>query len=391
MKRLSTVFLLFLALFLPGCSIWDILGLGGSSGQVSGERIWTVMVYIAAANDMESVAKMNINQMEKVGSTANVTILVQLDTKTACYRYLIQRDNDESNINSPILGKMPHQNSGDPAVLADFIKWGVKDFPAKHYALVLWNHGSGWKPTYSRTLPRAICFDFVSNDALDTDELREAFESANIRFDFLGLDACLMQMTEVSTEVKDWTRVVCGSQEDEPWDGWPYDLFLGPLVQNPNMDAVQLGQVAVSAYQSYYKNSGLSATLSAVSTSPIPDLVRAIDNLGSKLASLYPSSSIDSVINSTQKFADDSYKDIFHFAQLISQNIPEARAEANAVLTLKSQLIIANWQTYRENAQGLSIYLPTSGYSEYEASYSSLIFGKLAPNWIVFIKKINGL
>ncbi len=377
-------------LLLSGCgSIWELLGFHENGGPPPGERMWTVMVYIAAANDMESVASTNINQMEKVGSSPQVAILVQLDTKKYCYRYFITRDSEEPIINSPIIVKMPHQNSGDPDVLTDFIKWGKENYPAKKYALILWNHGSGWKPMSTRILPRAICFDEVSNDALDTDELREALENAGVKLDFLGMDACLMQMVEVATEVKDWTRVICGSQDDEPWNGWPYDTFLGALSQNPLMDADQMGKTAVSTYINYYTGSVFAVTLSSVSTSPLTQFAQVVDELGAKLLSLYPSPEVDSAIRSTQTFSDGSYKDIFHFAQLVSQKVPLAQKEANAVLNLKSQLIISNGQLGRENAQGLSIYLPTSGFSNYEQSYSQLIFGQLAPNWINFLREVN--
>lgn len=393
-RKVAIMTLLIVILILPGCgtSIWELLGFKHNGGKPpSGERMWTVMVYIAAVNDMESVAYFNINQMEKVGSSPALAIIVQLMTKKGSYRYLITRDSDEKIITSPILASMPHLNTGDPDVLADFIKWGKENYPAKHYALILWNHGSGWKPKSTRILPRAICFDNVSNDALDTDEMREALEKGGLKFDFLGMDACLMQMVEVATEVKDWAQVVCGSQEDEPWYGWPYDTFLSALAQNPSMDAVQLGTIAVSTYIGYYQGTGQAATLSSISTTSIEQFGLSVDALGAKLASIYPSSNVDSAINSTQTFSDDSYKDIFHFAQLVSQKVPNAQAEANAILNLKNQLVISNGQIYRVNAQGLSIYLPKSGFSNYEQTYSNLIFGKLAPNWIIFLKKLNGL
>lgn len=392
-RKIVLLVLSTVVLMVSGCgkSIWDILGFGGEGGGQTGERMWTVMVYIASANNMESVANFNINQMEKVGSNSRVSILVQLNTKSYCYRYLILRDTDEQTISSPILERMPHQNSGDPDVLSDFLKWVKENYPAKHYALILWDHGSGWKPKSLRFLPRAICFDDVSNDALDTDELRKALENGGLKLDFLGMDACLMQMVEVATEVKDWTQVVCGSQEDEPWNGWPYDSFLGPLAQNPSMDAIQLGENAVSAYINYYQGSGNVATLSLVSTSPLEKFAKAVDALGGKLASLYPSGSIDSAVRDTQAFSDDNYKDIFHFAQVVGAKVPSAKTEADAILNFKSQLILSNGQINRENAQGLSIYLPQTGFSNYEQSYSTLLFGQLAPNWVLFLKKLNGL
>lgn len=392
-KKSVFLFVVFSLLFLSGCG--DPLDWLGFDHHIrstpSGERIWTVMVYIAADNNMESVAPYNINQMESVGSSSNLAILVQWDTGKGCKRYYIQRDNDPKTINSPVVQSLPDQNTGDPDVLANFIKWAVANYPAKHYCLILWNHGSGWKPVERRIKPRAICFDDSSNDALDTDELRIALEKAGVKIDLLGMDACLMQMVEVATEVKDWASYVCASEESEPWDGWDYASFLSALQSNPTMDASQLGKAIVDAYINYYKGSGWQVTLSLVSTSSLTDFASAISYLGNKLASLYPSSSIDSAIQSAQSFSDTDFKDIFHFAQLVKEKVSGASGEADAVLNLKSKVVIYNGQLNEANAQGLSIYLPQNSFSSYQNSYSSLLFGKMASGWINFLKKLNGL
>ena len=391
-KRIFLLFALSL-LILSGCgNILDWLGFDHHTGSSpSGGRIWTVMVYIASDNNMGDVAAYNINQMESVGSSSNLAILVQWDTGKGCKRYYIQRDNDPKIINSPVVQSMPDQNTGDPDVLTNFLKWAVANYPAKHYCLILWNHGSGWKPLVRRIQPRAICFDDSSNDALNTDELRIALEKAGVKIDLFGMDACLMQMVEVATEVKDWAGYVCASQEDEPWDGWDYATFLASLQANPTMDASQLGKAIVDAYINYYKDSNLQATLSLVSTSSLTDFASAISSLGDKLASLYPSSSIDSAIQSAQSFSDDDYKDIFHFAQLVKEKVGGAGAEADTILNLKSKVVIYNGQLNMTNAQGVSIYLPKSSFSNYQDSYSSLLFGKMATGWINFLKKLNGL
>ncbi len=42
---------------------------------------WTVMVYFAADNDLEDAALANLQMMKKVGSSPQVHILAQLDTR----------------------------------------------------------------------------------------------------------------------------------------------------------------------------------------------------------------------------------------------------------------------------------------------------------------------
>ena len=40
---------------------------------------WTIMVYMAGDNNLESAAMVDLKEMAKVGSTADVNIVVQLD------------------------------------------------------------------------------------------------------------------------------------------------------------------------------------------------------------------------------------------------------------------------------------------------------------------------
>ena len=347
---------------------------------------WTVMVYMAADNNLEYAAFRDIDEMEKVGSTDQVAIVAQVDTRSGCKRYYITNDGGAQGVSSPVMVQMPSQNTGDPAVLTDFIKWASQLYPANHYALVIWDHGSGWKRKDKKIQFKGIAWDDSSDDCLTTLELRKALEDGGIHLDFLGMDACLMQMVEVATEVRGLTGVVCASEEVEPWDGWAYEGFLAPLVQNPSIDAVQLGKAAVDSYINYHPWG--SVTLSVVSTSSLQQLAQAIDSLGKKLSQLRYSTEVQEAINSTQTFEDTSYKDLFHFAQNVKSYVPEAQGEADAVLNLKDQVILYNGQNYMQDAQGLSIYLPTPDeFSEYEQAYNQLSFAQLAPNWVAFLSQ----
>ena len=112
---------------------------------------WTLLIYIAGDNDLARFGLIDINEMEKVGSTDEVDIVVQFDGSekyspgaSKSVRLHIERDNDSLNINSPVVDKLGEVNMGQKKTFAKFVKWGVKKYPAKKYAVVLWNHGNGW-------------------------------------------------------------------------------------------------------------------------------------------------------------------------------------------------------------------------------------------------------
>ncbi len=121
-------------------------------------RRWTVMVYMAGDNGkvfessqggkrlmvpMEKQGYKDIEQMEAIGSTEDVAVLVQFDTlsdREYTYRIYIRSASEER-----IIENIPEQNTGDPSSLRDFIVWGIENYPAENYAVILWNHGTGWK------------------------------------------------------------------------------------------------------------------------------------------------------------------------------------------------------------------------------------------------------
>ena len=309
-------------------------------------------------------------------------------------------------------------NTGDPVTLRDFITWACRTYPAERYALILWNHGTGWKDDdiyraaqkqgvadritrgqvrglasgkISRTLfsvtmerlvaeavksERAILFDDSSADFLDNKELswvlQEAVQGIGRPLDLLGFDACLMNMLEVHYQIKNFCRVVVGSQEIEPGDGWAYDEFLRYLVAEPEIAPEDLGRAIVETYVRFYETRypGLSVTQSAVLLAGIEAVAEALDDLGNALMSSLTDHSalglIFGALRSAQSFSDRDYLDLVHFCQLLARDdvdgkIGVAARQVTDLLFGETSPLIAEGHHGPEvaNAHGLSIYLPT--------------------------------
>lgn len=117
---------------------------------------WTILLFMAADNDLDRFAVKDLHEMELVGSTDQVDLIVQVDrygdgTRGPALRGPIIKDPNwqpyDFRFISP-LNEIGETNTGDPSVLQAFIEWGVLNHPAERYALVIWNHGSGWKPEF---------------------------------------------------------------------------------------------------------------------------------------------------------------------------------------------------------------------------------------------------
>ena len=78
-------------------------------------------------------------------------------------------------------------------------------------------------------------------------------------------------------------------------------------------------------------------------------------------------------------------KDLYDFAQRIYNNVPDCQTEAQAVMDLINNIIIAEAHTGSDmqDSHGLSIYIPDDA-GEYDNSYDALQFA-IDTQWDEFI------
>ena len=108
---------------------------------------WTLLIYMAGDNNLDSFGGKDITEMKTVGSSDKLHIIVQRDSARKGSQATRMRVRKGTPAESDVLQSMGKINTGDPAVLEDFLVWGLTNFPAKRTMAVLWNHGSGWDDT----------------------------------------------------------------------------------------------------------------------------------------------------------------------------------------------------------------------------------------------------
>lgn len=364
--------------------------MGKAQGN-SDQAKWTFLVYMAGDNNLDGAALRDIAEMAKAGSTKDVHILVQLDRledqKTRRFRIT-----QGGGFKKDCIETFSETNTGDPQVLYSFAKWAVDNYPAERYALILWNHGSGWwedaksrstgpagkktrRPLFRHAFPqahRSICYDDTSgDDALDNRELRVVLAGVcallGRKIDLLGMDACLMNMVEVAWQLRDSVQVIVGSEIEEPFDGWPYAEILARLIARPRQDAATLARWIVKSYLVSYQGKGETVTQSALDLSHIADVVTKIDGLAGVLLTALETDPkpIASAWKNSPRFYDDNYIDLLCYAKNLRRKAgPDLRAKAEPLIAAlrpgKGRLILSQGKIGREvrGTGGLSIYFP---------------------------------
>ncbi|MDR3606049.1 MAG: clostripain-related cysteine peptidase [Oligoflexia bacterium] len=381
------------------CGLCFIYGAVAQAAEPS-QKDWTLLVYLNGDNNLDSFGTTNLEQMETVGSTDHLNIVVQWASlqNGKTQRLLVQKSTNPSSVTSPVLQDMGVVDMGDWHTLESFIEWGAKNFPAKHYFVDVWDHGSGWhaiqiensavRPGH-RYHPTDISWDDNSGNSITTQQLGQAIAQASQaigqKIDIYGSDACLMGMVEVAGELRDSVSYFLGSQEVEPGAGWPYDAFLRRWTAQPDLTAAQIATALAEEYGKSYtdgSSGGSSATMAVYDLSQQDQIENAIANLKASILKLDASdlAKVTAAASSTQSFAYRDYGDLHDFVTRIGSASTRgvAPTDIEGVLTAFQNYVVSNDVTPNFNglANGVSIWLPKNQgeFADYSSNYEAMAF-----------------
>lgn len=303
---------------------------------------WTVLVYMAADNNLAYNGRMNINEMESAAQAAGLNLIVQADfPDVGAKRYRIRQDQNPNQITSPVLQNLGIIDSGDPQSLKDFILWGRNRYPADNYMLVIWAHGDSW---YKNSKWIAPDYDSGSVIGVANGELRQALMGTGL-WDILLFDACSMQSIEVITEVAGFARFIVGSADLVPATGFPYAEIIPLLAQSPPQVAAQIPDLYIDSYSPGGINNPsqgyLTTTCSAISTLGLDDFLSSWKNF-SRLLRDQP----DTLFGIRQKLFEmnTGYADV-DIRQMLTRLVEIDVPQAEALLNRWNNLVIASGYT----------------------------------------------
>jgi len=357
---------------------------------------WTVMVYMNGKNSLEMFTLYNLNKMELVGSDGSLNILTETGRMngqpgdvtadgnwTGSRRYYVTRDGDEKKVNSQVVRKFSSVDMGDWKQLVDFAKWGKKNYPARHYALIVWNHGSGWWTTKGDE-NKGISYDDETHNHISTPELGAAMREIG-KVDILAYDACLMQMAELLYEVRGYADYVVASEETIPGEGFPYDVMLPAFKSSAGGGDIAMAMVR--AYEEFYRREGGKATLSAVRMSALGDFMAAFNAWTDALLAFDKKLPLRIKAYQARSYTYRDNKDIYDFADRAAKADPRLAEKGRAMLDILEGKLIMNNTAWREFAadpysHGLAIYAPNRYYN---TKYDQLAWSR-DTRWDEFVK-----
>ncbi|HOT38085.1 MAG TPA: clostripain-related cysteine peptidase [Candidatus Cloacimonas acidaminovorans] len=351
---------------------------------------WTVLLYMAADNNLAEMGRLDINSLESVAQPADLNLIVQADFPEGAKRYKIQQDNSEQ-ITSPVLANLGTINSGDPNTLNSFIKWGFNRYPAQRKMLIIWSHGDSW---YKDNSGKWICPDDNAQDLISVSGGELVLALSGIpHLDILLFDACSMQSIEVINEIHSFADYIIGSEDLVPQYGFPYEDII-PLFDG-DFDEL-LAQIPELYVSSYLPGQGInpggalwSVTCSVVKTELVPQFVQQIKNFAISQRFLAPKyfTVRNSCYSMNTGLADIDIRDFLEKAQTIwtsgTQNL----------LSLWTSIVISSCFTNPEEVGNIgtaAIWFPDSRFNFENGwrQYHKLNFSR--SRWLSFVNSAIG-
>jgi len=350
-------------------------------------NLWGFFVFLNADNNLESFGYEDVAEMGVAGSTPYLHIAALFDTYrrdegSARLIYVTQNGFD-------VLENRGEVDMSDWRTLREFGVWAIGRYPARQYALVLWNHGAGWRalPGDQLVSGHSQVLKGFSNDdhggyygeiSISNGDYARALEgisqAAGRKLDVVAFDACLMGMYEVAKASAPYADYLVASSETEPGAGWPYERFIPQLGADKTMTPRQLAMRIVEAY---HEDSTMNSTMAATDLSRVLEVDAALTAFADELRAnreLYPD--FEKARRASQRFfIFDDDRDLTDFALKI-EALPVApsslqQAARSLVDALSSAIIVSRAQASHPRSHGLSIYFPPRGSGAIEGAYTA--------------------
>ena len=221
----------------------------------------TLVVYMAADNDLESYAVSNLKAMEHA-EFENINVLVLLDRAegfdetngdwTDTRLFELVHDETDGNlivsrrISCPLLGLSNRVDTeldmGNPSVLWNLLNFAKNNYESDKYALIIWGHGTGWR--YSAggegsgpgadgsrgagaAAARAVAVDDRTGSYMSVHDMGRALKGQG--FSVVGFDTCFGGVFENVYEIKNYADYTVASPGITPSGGWNYKQLLEDL------------------------------------------------------------------------------------------------------------------------------------------------------------------
>ncbi len=257
------------------CAAALLCALSAAAAEGGSEKALTLMIYMCGTNLESQYGSATADIQEILASGVDTRAVNVVLMTGGAQSWQLGLDPERITVSDVVRGQLrtvlqeDAMNMGEPDTLAELLRCGLERYPARDYALILWDHGAG--PL------GGVCMDELNDmDRLSLGEIAEALERVSLpkKLSWIGFDACLMSSAEVARAVAPFAEYMIASQATEPAAGWGYGFLQGV---EADTDGAATGRRIVDAYFDGENREVAGLTLACLDLSAIEGVSAAMD------------------------------------------------------------------------------------------------------------------
>lgn len=357
---------------------------------------WTVMVYMAADNNIAADGETSLTDIRAANANARVNVVVQADFPNQnTFRELL------SGAETATID-IGERDMSLPSELREFVEWSDRNLPAQRSLLVLWDHGGQYQGGLTED---------AHASHMPISGLTEALSGKSM--DVLAFDMCFMGGYEPLLKVAGFPSFTVFSEHTIPGGGssFPYTAILNAISSNPSADARALAELIPDLFIESYADRAESVTLSSYDLEGLAPFRTAVDSLATFLERQVTDTltgekyvtAIRTAAASSQSYsaADDGYtelKDLVNFLDSLDVRLDESDDSTRArIANLRERALDPAFRLKNEfksapsdeinvdRSNGLTIVLPTV----HDEANLSIYQNEFDSNWAEFLSEYN--
>lgn len=379
----------------------------GALRSQSGSPAWTLLVHLAADNDLYDFGVGDLNEMEAaLPSDGSLEVLVLFDGMeigdSAVYR--IRRDpggyNDtivSEKLDLPaIVPPSGEINSGDRATVQRFLEWGARAARGPRTMITFWDHGSGLFRRGGNPLTLGFGWDDDGSnlETADLSGLCAAFKAARGRAaEIVSFDACLMGHGELVYQLEGLAGLYIASEHLIPGTGWDYEGWFERWARLADRSPLAVSNALVDAFARSYQLDRKEVTLSVIDVPRFNGTVLpALDAFVAAALRAMPAQkqAFQQARQRTRRFYNQDCADLGDFLQRVQRDVKDPEVSQAAAVTREAlgQAVLREHHTTPnfDGATGAVLYFPTPA-QRYNVMYDQPARVRFADRaWRTFLK-----
>ena len=263
----------------------------------------TVLVYMAADNNLVSFQKEDIEEMTQGAGDIprNCRLIIYVDDTDLPRILSVEQQEGRRPVCKTLHQYDTEHDSGNSETLHIAMDWVVEHSPSESYGLVLWSHGDAWIPDRAPA-QKVVCLDSNSGSWMEIADIADVL-SEFPQLEFILFDACFMQSIEVAYELRHTANYIIGSPAEIPAPGAPYDRIVEAMF-SPINSAVNIAEEYYQVYNEGkvtvkgIESESYGVCLSVVDCNQLEQLATATQEMIAK----YANSQNDAILQGVQRY-----------------------------------------------------------------------------------------